>query len=123
MRPLTVALLIWLAASPAWGDTITRVIDGDTFDIAVNGTVMRVRLADVDTPEIKGKCLYEQTLAVRAKGFVQTLPREVEIEIVGVGYYGRTLARITVLGRDLGTMLVEAGLAKPYRGRRESWCK
>ncbi|MEO1905391.1 MAG: hypothetical protein ABGX08_00005, partial [Citromicrobium sp.] len=40
----------------------------------------------------------------------------------GTDRYGRTLARLTVDGRDVGTVLVSMGLARPWRGRREGWC-
>lgn len=37
--------------------------------------------------------------------------------------YGRTIARVYVNGRDLGEMLIGAGLGRPYRGeRRQTWC-
>jgi len=39
-----------------------RVIDGDTFDYAG----MRVRIADIDTPEVNGRCPHESELAARA---------------------------------------------------------
>jgi endonuclease YncB( thermonuclease family) len=37
--------------------------------------------------------------------------------------YGRTLASVTVNGRDVGEILIGEGLARPYQGgRRGSWC-
>ena len=67
MKPvnaLTVMLLISLAASSpdeAYGRVI-KVVDGDTFDIALQDynsrqiaeDVIRIRLADIDTPETRG---------------------------------------------------------------------
>ena len=57
------------AAVPA---TVDYVLDGDTFaarvlldeDITIT---VRVRLADVDTPEINGKCEHEIEMALRAR--------------------------------------------------------
>lgn len=36
--------------------------------------------------------------------------------------YGRLLATIRVDGRDVGEVLVAEGLARPWGGRRASWC-
>lgn len=33
--------------------------------------------------------------------------------------YGRTLARVLVDGRDIGEILIEEGLARPSKGKRE----
>ena len=33
---------------------VTRVVDGDTFDVDLNGTVYRVRMIGIDTPEVYG---------------------------------------------------------------------
>jgi micrococcal nuclease len=35
--------------------TVTRVIDGDTLDVTVKRTAMRIRLIGVDTPELNQK--------------------------------------------------------------------
>jgi endonuclease YncB( thermonuclease family) len=36
--------------------------------------------------------------------------------------YGRTLAFVRIDGRDYGEIMIERGLARPWRGRREPWC-
>ena len=37
--------------------------------------------------------------------------------------YGRTLAHLTVNGRDVGGVLIGEGLARQYNGgRRQGWC-
>jgi endonuclease YncB( thermonuclease family) len=37
--------------------------------------------------------------------------------------YGRTLARFMVGEKSVGEMLVEEGLARPWRGKSEDWCE
>lgn len=98
-----------------------RVIDGDT--IVVGGE--HIRLLDIDTPEIKGKCLSEKTKAYQAKGFVQgaLAGQPIRIERHGKGKYGRTLAYIYVNDRNLSQMLLDAGLAREYGKGRKPWCK
>ena len=91
--------------------------DGDTF----NATF---RIANIDTPEIKGQCASERALALRAKEFTQTFLKggHVEIHQTGIDKYGRILATIRRGDQDLGDALIAEGLARPWRGKREQWC-
>lgn len=41
---------------------VTNVVDGDTIDVDLNGTIQRVRFIGVDTPEV-GDCLADQATA------------------------------------------------------------
>ncbi|HYG29563.1 MAG TPA: thermonuclease family protein [Allosphingosinicella sp.] len=101
-----------------------RVIDGDTFDY--DG--MRVRIADIDTPEVNGSCAYETELAARATGRLDALLGEGPFELHPVpdgrdeDRYGRKLRIVTRRGRSVGDMLVAEGLARTWSGRREPWC-
>jgi micrococcal nuclease len=101
-----------------------RVIDGDTFDY--QGT--RVRIADIDTPEVHGRCAYETELAARATQRMRTLltagPFEMQPLASGrdEDRYGRKLRIVTRNGRSLGDLLVAEGLARTWTGRREPWC-
>jgi endonuclease YncB( thermonuclease family) len=101
-----------------------RVIDGDTFDYGG----VRVRIADIDTPEVNGRCAYETGLAARATGRLDALlaagPFELHPSPDGrdEDRYGRKLRIVTRDGRSLGDMLVAEGLARTWSGRREPWC-
>ena len=101
-----------------------RVIDGDTFDHAG----MRVRVADIDTPELRGQCQYEIALARRATRRLEALlaawPFELERLPGGrdEDRYGRQLRIVTRGGQSLGDQLVAEGLARTWSGRREPWC-
>lgn len=101
-----------------------RVIDGDTFDYGG----MRVRVADIDTPELRGRCEYEITLARRATRRMEALLAQgpFELERLPSGRdedrYGRKLRIVTRGGRSLGDQLVAEGLARTWSGRREPWC-
>ena len=99
------------------------VIDGDTF--SYGGT--RIRIADIDTPEVHGRCAYEIQLAARATARLRTLLAEGPFELHSLGYrdvdrYGRKLRIVTRHGRSLGDRLVSEGLARTWTGRREPWC-
>ena len=47
---------------------------------------------------------------------------DVVITQTGVDRYGRVLATVRRDDEDLGAALIAAGLARAWRGRRESWC-
>lgn len=101
-----------------------RVIDGDTFDY--DG--MRIRIADIDTPEVRGRCAYETELAARATQRMRVLLDVGPFELHSLSsgrdedQYGRKLRIVTRGGRSLGDMLVAEGLARTWTGQREPWC-
>lgn len=100
------------------------VIDGDTIDI--NGA--RYRLVGFDTPETyRPQCDYEKALGNQATARLKQLISGIAIIDLAVqpgrDRYGRGLARLFVGGRDVGTTLINEGLARAYSGgRRASWC-
>lgn len=59
-----------LAASPAWGERIARVIDGDT---VVTASGEKVRLLGFDAPDMRGKCPRERELARQAAALLRRL--------------------------------------------------
>jgi len=101
-----------------------RVIDGDTFDTGG----IRVRIADIDTPEVRGRCAYETALAARATARMRTLLAAGPFEMHPLAdgrdedRYGRKLRIVTRGGHSLGDVLVAEGLARTWSGRREPWC-
>ncbi|HWK40789.1 MAG TPA: thermonuclease family protein [Croceibacterium sp.] len=95
------------------------MVDGDTFWI--NGE--KVRIETIDAPEINGQCPYERQLAAQARDRLAVLlGAGFQMQRNGADRYGRTLARITVQGRDAGAILISEGLARPWEGRRRPWC-
>jgi len=113
------AALFCLLAFPALGQI--RVPDGDTF--VQNGE--KIRVMNIDAPEIHPcHCQLECDLGYRAKEYVERfLSGPIVLERASrVDKYGRTLARVSVDGVDLGEALIAAGLARPWEGRRKPWC-
>lgn len=120
----TLALVIAASAahgrerSPVW------VIDGDTIDI--RGT--RVRVANLDAPDIgsHAKCAGEERLGQEAKRYaIQLIRGAKRVEIVNperLDRYGRTVAHVSIDGRDFGDTMLRAGQARPWRGRSSDWC-
>jgi endonuclease YncB( thermonuclease family) len=108
------------------GWTLQRncVIDGDT--IRFGG--VKIRLADIDTPEISGpRCAAEAAAGHKAKERLLELINAGPIQLVHRGgpdadKYGRKLRVIQRDGRSLGDTLVGEGLARRWNGVRRSWC-
>lgn len=113
-----------------------RVIDGDTIEVRAfiwpgHSVQTRVRLADVDAPEIRRvDCDAEREAGHAARVFVEDLLMpggapggRVHISNITLGSFaGRVIAAITLPDeRDLGAVLLEAGLATPYSARG-GWC-
>jgi len=95
------------------------VHDGDT--IWIEGE--KIRIADIDTPELNGQCASERNLALHArKRLIQLLNAgPFTISRSGTDRYGRTLATLHRSGRSIGDQHVAEGLARTWSGRREPW--
>ena len=103
--------------------TPVHVIDGDTFDYRGQ----RIRIADIDTPELRGRCASEIALAQRATERMRSLLAAGPFELHPISgrdedAYGRKLRIVTRNGASLGDRLVAEGLARTWTGRREPWC-
>ncbi len=111
---------------------VLAVIDGDTIRVRARIWIgqeveTRVRLAGVDTPELRGKCARERELAAAARALVVESIGEGTVTLTDIRYDkfgGRVLARVaTASGEDLATLLVGAGVGRAYDGgRRATWC-
>lgn len=104
--------------------------DGDTIRMstAYEGYTLplEIRVENIDTPEIRGKCQTEIDLAIRARDEARRMLRSGKVGFSMVerrpDQYDRILARVTVDGKDLGEHLVSQGLARRWTGRRLPWC-
>lgn len=76
-------------------ETVTRVIDGDTFRTSCRKH--SVRLANVDAPEKGTKGGTKATKQL--KSLIQG--KKVEINTVARDVYGRAIARVTVKGKSV----------------------
>ena len=108
--------------------------DGDTcrFDLPgihpLFGENIPVRLAGVDTPEIRGRCAKEKRLALDARDRVRKLladAQRIDLRDVARGKYFRIVARIEVDGIDLAEFLIDRDLAVRYDGgtKEKDWCE
>jgi endonuclease YncB( thermonuclease family) len=113
---------------------VKYVVDGDTFSAGVklqDDTIVsvRVRIRNVDTPELHGECVDEIVAANVAKNrLAELLPADSIVELENIKddkYLGRIDANvIDSRGRDVGKILIREGLGRAYNGgRRAGWCK
>lgn len=134
---LRIAGVLAVLAAPVAAEQykIQRVIDGDTVEIAVGflpdplPPKLSIRVLGVDTPEKapRAQCEAEVKKAAEASAFTKAkvaLAQSVEIEIKSWDKYGgRVLGHVLLDGHSLSEMLIEAGLARPYKGEaKTSWC-
>ena len=112
---------------------VDYVIDGDTFAAMVKldddiGITVRVRIINIDTPEINGECNAEIEMAHRAKDRLTELLGSGDMvdlqNIKDDKYLGRIDANVILSdGRDVGDILVKEGVARKYDGgKRQGWC-
>ncbi|WP_024897690.1 thermonuclease family protein [Brucella rhizosphaerae] len=120
--------MIELVLAAMISTTAPQAVDGDTFDIGNE----RVRIANIDAPETKSaKCDAERRLGEVAKRRLQELLSSPGFEMERgdpksgrmKDRYGRTLATAHVDGIDVGSILINEGIARPWRGKREPWCE
>ncbi|MFO6447882.1 thermonuclease family protein [Erythrobacter sp. NE805] len=104
-----------LAVCPPSGARHQCVVDGDT--IWWQGE--KIRIAEIDAPELRGRCPREKALAVRAQARLVVLLNAgpVRFERVGTDRYGRTLATFGPIAEQL----IAEGLARRW-GDRSGWC-
>ena len=76
-------------------ETVTRVIDGDTF--RTSSRKHSVRLANVNAPEKGRKGGFKATQQL--KSLIQS--KKVEVETIARDKYGRSVARVKVDGKSV----------------------
>jgi endonuclease YncB( thermonuclease family) len=112
--------------------TVDYVFDGDTFSSQVllenkAKISVRVRIRNIDAPEIHGMCEYETERAGQAWQRLRALlPKGTKVklsEIKDDKYLGRIDALVSLDGKDIGKILIDEKLVRKYNGgKRMPWC-
>ena len=94
----------------AWEGVVTRILDGDSFQVRQGRNTMTIRLYGIDCPE------YQQPGGQRAKKLTSALVkgRRVEILPMDTDRYGRIVAVVRFGGMVLNGELVRSGWAWVY---------
>ena len=113
-----------IAPSYTYAATLDRVIDGDTIDVILDlgfsvQMKARIRLADIDTPEIRTRNIQEKIRGKAAMArLIELLGDGSDLVIVSKFYsrgkYGRILGRVFVNDIDVNQILLDEGHAEPY---------
>ena len=102
--------------------------DGDTCYVMIDGNKAKIRLLELDTPEIsKPKCEAELELGLEARDYLNNLianASSVEIKTdYEKDYFGRTLAHLIIDGEDASAKIRSNNLGVVYeRGNKKDWC-
>ncbi|MDL2295847.1 hypothetical protein LJC18_03490 [Lachnospiraceae bacterium OttesenSCG-928-E19] len=112
---------------------VDYIFDGDTFAGAVMlqdsiKITVRVRIINIDAPEMSGECQSEIDMAIKSRDrLAELIPVGSVVELDKLKddkYLGRIDAAVkTVDGHDVGEILIRSRLARPYSGgKRTTWC-
>ncbi len=113
--------------------TVGYIVDGDTFAAVVMladeiEITVRVRIIDIDAPEMKGECDREIKMANQARERLgELIPVGSTVQLSGVKddkYLGRIDAHVkSAAGANVSEVLIREGLVRPYNGgKRQPWC-
>ena len=89
---------------------IKRVVDGDTVHVFSKGELLKVRLIEIDTPEM------DQPHGQEAKKYLENLLKEgyIDLHISGTDIYKRKLGRLYWKQKDINRLMVRSGHAWVY---------
>jgi len=91
---------------------IARVIDGDSLII----NKQRIRLQNIDAPELSQTCDLGKEMGLEAKNFLQQYIKSISIrcEYYEIDQYNRILATCYMNSENLNELMVKKGLAFNY---------
>ena len=87
-----------------------RVVDGDTIRAEAKGKEIKIRLVEIDAPEMN------QPFGAQSKNFLNRLLYEKDVTLIAQGEdrYGRTLGEIYANGENANTLMIKSGFAWVY---------
>ena len=113
MRAKFAAILVMLAALGSWTPghaAEVEVISGDVIRVGDN----EWRIANIDAPQIAGKCQTETELGALAQAKLAEFLSQGDMEIAPTGEHDehhRPMARVRMNGEDVGDKMLAASLA------------
>ena len=87
-----------------------RVVDGDTIRAEAKGKEIKIRLVEIDAPEMN------QPFGAQSKNFLNRLLYKKDITLISQGEdrYGRTLGEIYANGESANILMIKSGYAWVY---------
>ena len=110
---LSLVLLPLLLVSPAAADVLGKVVsvhDGDTITVLVERRQVKVRLVDIDAPELR------QPFGTRSRESLAEMcfGKVASVDVRGQDRYKRTIGQVTCAGTDANAEQVRRGYAWTY---------
>jgi len=113
--------------------TLLAIHDGDTFSVSIGGLPpvfgqnIRVRMRDIDAPEITSKNKCEAKKAIESRDYLRRrlTGKKIILKNVWRDKYFRLLATVEIDGVDINAELLSKKLAAPYNGLSKTminWC-
>lgn len=102
--------------------------DGDTCYVTVDGKNTKIRLLELDTPEIsKPKCDQELQMGLKARDYLNNLimnASSIEFKTdYKMDYFGRILSYLIIDGEDASAKIISNNLGVVYdRNNKQDWC-
>ena len=94
---------------------VTRVVDGDTIHVDLDGVDTTIRLIGIDTPEREGPYTHEECFGREASAYTERAlaGREIQLEfdVERTDRYDRTLAYVWLDGHLFDERIVDDGFA------------
>ena len=104
---------------------VIDVYDGDTITIAVKQShgyyKYKVRLAGIDSPEIRTNNPREKAAAVQSREFLKSIILYKYVSIEGAFYekYGRLCGTVLLDGKNINEQMIAQGFAVRYTGGKK----
>ena len=124
---IAVAAVVSATSATAQRAVVSRVVDGDTVDVLIDGRTERIRLLNIDTPETVDPARPVECLGREATDFLKELlpvgsDVDLEFDVDRTDPYGRTLAAVTKDDRLINAAIAAAGLGVPTTiGSNSRW--
>ncbi|MDQ0094219.1 thermonuclease family protein [Paeniglutamicibacter psychrophenolicus] len=100
--------------------TVQHVVDGDTLYVLLDGERTKVRLLNVDAPELThgdqpGQCFGQEASRYLSKKLPKGSTIQLAFDVERYDRYGRTLAWVTLEEESINESLVASGHAKAMK--------
>ena len=98
----------WIEAAASL--SFIKVIDGDTIHAQYNGDKIKIRLVEIDAPEM------DQPFGAQSKNFLNQLLSKKNVTLISQGEdrYGRILGEIYADEESANTLMIKSGFAWVY---------
>lgn len=126
----TVTIFYGGAAAPAQSTRFDQCYTGNGPNCVVDGGTIRVRgrkatIAGIAVPQIQdARCEQERTRGIAAAVRLASLLNggKVTVSRAFRDEYGREVRKVKVDGDDVGSAMIDAGVAREYDGSKQDWC-